>query len=189
MNGINKSFIMLDGTEIIDRNIAELKKQFSEITIITNRADDFINYSQTCKIASDIIPEKGPLGGIYTALKLCKTDAILVMPCDMPFIQEEIISKLIEKFRTSNADVVCLKSKFGIEPLVGIYSTKIINKIEQCLLSQGSHSSWKFVKTQNSSYVNFEKDNFLININSPIDLIDAEIVLNTNKSSSNKIAE
>lgn len=42
-------------------------------------------------IRRDCVPKCGPLGGIYTALKTTKADAIFFLACDMPLVTTELI--------------------------------------------------------------------------------------------------
>ena len=37
-------------------------------------------------VRKDLVPPCGPLGGIYTAMKRSRADALLFLSCDMPFV-------------------------------------------------------------------------------------------------------
>ncbi|HUD84550.1 MAG TPA: molybdenum cofactor guanylyltransferase [Candidatus Saccharimonadales bacterium] len=47
-------------------------------------------------IRRDIVPRCGPLGGVYTALKTTRYDAVLFLACDMPFITGELIGRFLK---------------------------------------------------------------------------------------------
>lgn len=49
-------------------------------------------------ISRDLVPRCGPLGGIFTALKTTRADAVLFLACDMPFVSTELLELLLEKF-------------------------------------------------------------------------------------------
>lgn len=49
-------------------------------------------------IRRDCVPKCGPLGGIYTALKTTKADAVLFLACDMPFVSAELIEFMLRKW-------------------------------------------------------------------------------------------
>ena len=43
----------------------------------------------------DRLPGLGPLGGVETALRRAKADRILFLSCDMPFLQPDLVDKLL----------------------------------------------------------------------------------------------
>ena len=47
-------------------------------------------------IRRDIIPRCGPLGGVYTALKTTRYDAVLFLACDMPLITSGLIGRFLK---------------------------------------------------------------------------------------------
>ena len=49
-------------------------------------------------IRRDLISRCGPLGGIYTALKTTRADAVLFLACDMPFLSEKLLADLLKRF-------------------------------------------------------------------------------------------
>jgi molybdenum cofactor guanylyltransferase len=42
----------------------------------------------------DVYPESGPLGALLTALQMCKTERLMTLPCDVPFIDEGTCRRL-----------------------------------------------------------------------------------------------
>ena len=49
------------------------------------------------KVASDIEPGKGPLGGIYTGLKTSTTRLNLVVAGDMPFLNRNLLRQMLKQ--------------------------------------------------------------------------------------------
>jgi len=56
-------------------------------------------------IRRDLVPRCGPLGGVYTALKTSRAEAVLFLACDMPFITIELIGKLERSSRAGHLAV------------------------------------------------------------------------------------
>src|SRR5690242_4227965 len=50
-------------------------------------------------IRRDCVPKCGPLGGIYTALRTTRADAVLFLACDMPFVTTELIHFVLQQVR------------------------------------------------------------------------------------------
>jgi len=48
-------------------------------------------------IRRDRVPQCGPIGGIYTGLKSARTDFVLFLACDMPFVSAELIRFLFQQ--------------------------------------------------------------------------------------------
>jgi len=48
-------------------------------------------------IRRDLVPHCGPLGGIYTALKTTEAVCVLFLPCDMPFIEGELLKTMKDR--------------------------------------------------------------------------------------------
>ncbi len=52
-------------------------------------------------ICKDLVARCGPLGGIYTALKTTRAEAVLFLACDMPFVSPEFLQKLARRLTKS----------------------------------------------------------------------------------------
>lgn len=92
--GRDKAFVELGGKTMIERVIersAELGQ--SETILITNIPDDYRHLDMP--MFTDVLPDKGSLGGIYTALTVAEGPHVLVLACDMPFISTGMLRYMI----------------------------------------------------------------------------------------------
>lgn len=75
----------------------------------------------------DRYSEIGPLGGIVTALEMLKeekgkdTPGLLVLPCDLPFMDAKLVEALLSAFTNTGCPVV-LEAKGRLNPLIAIYT-------------------------------------------------------------------
>ena len=53
----------------------------------------------------DLFPDRGPLGGIYTALVSCRAQWALVASCDIPAVERRLFTMLLEN-RTEEVDII-----------------------------------------------------------------------------------
>ncbi len=127
--GIEKAFLAVGNKPIILRQIENLRKIFSEIIIVTNKPRLYKNLN--AKIVSDIIPAKGPLGGLYTGLLFSNNIYNFVIACDMPFVDRTTILNFF-KFLTKQ-DIVVPEHNGRIEPLFAFYSKNCLGYIEKNL--------------------------------------------------------
>jgi len=49
-------------------------------------------------IRKDLVPRCGPLGGISSALKTTGAEAVLIVPCDTPFLSAALLRRFLVKF-------------------------------------------------------------------------------------------
>jgi len=61
-------------------------------------------------IRRDLLPSLGPVGGVHAALASTRTDAIVFLACDMPFVEVDLIERIIETWRRGS-DAVFSKGK------------------------------------------------------------------------------
>ncbi len=84
------------------------------------------------KLVPDCIPDCGPLGGIYSVLRVCDCEALLVVPCDMPFFSIKLVRLLLAEHE--GEPVLYLQDWEEREyPLCGIYTKDCIPVIEKML--------------------------------------------------------
>lgn len=139
--GVHKALLKLNGETIIENIIKRMLLLFDEVKVITNAKEIFnaLAYTNTNKIyrrnrtsieiLPDIIPNKGPLGGIYSGLVYSKTKYNFIVACDMPFINTELVKYMMRNVR--NYDIIVPRTSKGYEPLHAIYSKNCIRYIER----------------------------------------------------------
>ena len=82
--GQNKALMPLGDQRLIDRVVAVLHEVFANLLMVTNSPEVYADLD--LPIVADIYPDKGSLGGIYSAIYHAPTPYCLVVACDMPFL-------------------------------------------------------------------------------------------------------
>jgi molybdopterin-guanine dinucleotide biosynthesis protein A len=127
--GVNKAFIEIQGKRIIDSIVKLLSILFPEVIIVTNTPLDYACIN--ARIVTDIFPQKGSLGGIYTGLFYSSHPYSLVVACDMPFLRREVIEYMTGKIGSN--DVVIPHLSDGYHPLHAIYSRRCLPFMERLI--------------------------------------------------------
>ncbi len=83
------------------------------------------------KIIEDIVPDRGSLGGIFTALSVAKGEYVFVFGADMPFLNVELIKYMITV--TDKHDIIIPRWSKGIEPLHAVYRKSLIPNIKSLI--------------------------------------------------------
>lgn len=69
-------------------------------------------------IRRDLVARCGPLGGVFTALKTTRADAVLFLSCDMPFITAELLNRMRERLRPATRAVFVRHERWGFPFLI-----------------------------------------------------------------------
>jgi molybdopterin-guanine dinucleotide biosynthesis protein A len=117
--GQDKALLPFLGRPLIARVINRVKSLGEELIITTNQPDDYLRFG--VPLYSDVLPGYGALGGLYTALSVCRYPVVIVVACDMPFVNADILALTIERLQASDADVVIPKTENGYEPFHAVY--------------------------------------------------------------------
>ena len=88
-------------------------------------------------IRRDLVPRCGPLGGIYTALRGARADAVLLLACDMPFVSAALLRSLPRHLRhNTTAATVMLDGQPGFPLLLRTSALPVVaDQIQRSRLS------------------------------------------------------
>jgi len=124
-----KGLVLFQEKPFIEHIIQAILPITDQIKLITaSKEYDYLPYEKI----GDIISEKGPLGGIYTALSHSETEFNMILSCDIPLISTELLKELISK-HTQEAGITIFESESRLHPLIGIYSKKILPIIKSAI--------------------------------------------------------
>jgi molybdenum cofactor guanylyltransferase len=73
------------------------------------------------RVIPDLIPDAGPLGGVYTALTDSQADWNLIVACDMPDVTAGLFEELFRAAEGSAADCVVPGKSGQLHPLCAVY--------------------------------------------------------------------
>lgn len=129
--GTDKAFVKLDDKPLIQHVIdctANLGQ--SETLLVTNRLEDYAHLG--LPMYTDVQPEKGSLGGIYTALMYAETPLTLVVACDMPFLNPDLLKFMIAK-ASEDIDIVVPRVDGYPQGLHAVYRKTCLEPIAEQL--------------------------------------------------------
>ena len=103
--GRDKSALLVDGQPLWQHQLATLRATDPAELFISGKSDGpYANCG--VEILADEFPDHGPLGGIVTALRHCKSDRLLVLAVDMPAMTSAFLRTLLEQSRRHAKGVV-----------------------------------------------------------------------------------
>ena len=137
------------------------------------------NLSEKKDEISDKFINLGPFGGICSAFQKDPNAAWFVLATDVPFVDKNLITRLLEKRNPSKvATAIKGKGKEFVEPLITIYEPKAYPILLQ-YLAQGYSCPRKMLINSDVEIVEVE-DFFIRNINTPEEFELAKKEINKN---------
>jgi molybdopterin-guanine dinucleotide biosynthesis protein A len=149
--GRPKALLPYQGTTMINYVADTVRDLFNEIFLVANEPELYADLG--LDLVKDILPHRGPLGGILSGLLVASNHYSFVLACDMPFVDRRLIREMT--MRRHGSDVLVLMHKNGIEPLIGIYSKTCIKPLEEALFA-GEPSLHDFVSGLNATAFQYE---------------------------------
>ena len=163
LGGVNKATLRIGTLEIIDRQLPVLRAFAADVFVVGR--DDPAWSSRGLDVVADELPDAGPLGGIYTAIRHSPAERTLVVACDMPFLSRAFLERLAA---VGGADLVIPRSARGYEPLCAIYSRACENEIRG-RLARGEYEASKLPAGIRVAEVGVDDDLSVVNVNTPHD--------------------
>ena len=135
--GHSKPQVIVGEKNLFQRVLYGISFITGDIIVVTSGRESFpwlTGYSKH-KVVTDIYPGSGPLGGIFTGLTVSKSLYNLVVACDMPFLNQALLSYMIAC--AAGFDLVIPRLGDMVEPLHAVYSKGCSASMEH-LLKQGN---------------------------------------------------
>jgi molybdopterin-guanine dinucleotide biosynthesis protein A len=177
--GQNKALMPFCGEALIHRVLRRVSGLADELFITAQKPENlqFLGLP----VIADIFPGKGPLGGLYTALATAANAAVIVVACDMPFVNPRLLLAECDLLFATQADAVIPVSPFGLEPLHAVYRREACLSAVQKALHTGQLrlSAWiseiQVRQMTLAEVAQYDPDfRAFINVNSPLEYKQAE---------------
>ena len=178
--GEDKSNIRLGNKTLLDHTIDKIEKEFSEVLIISNNKEYNFKNKKIYIVKDCIEGQLGPLVGILTAMKWVNENKknykwIASFPCDTPFFDTKLISKLKLKTKETSKKLIFLNSDKKRHNIFGIWSMDLIETLEKDIKNSFRKVEiWADKVGYESININTEKFDRFLNINTKEDFEKAK---------------
>jgi molybdopterin-guanine dinucleotide biosynthesis protein A len=129
--GKDKALERIGGRTLIERVIDGLVPLTTEVLVVVAQPEQAAAFRlpPSVRVVSDRYPGKGSLGGIFTGLDASTEAWSLVVACDMPFLNGELLRHLMGE--SSDVDAVVPLLGGQPEPLHALYSKACLAPMER----------------------------------------------------------
>lgn len=165
--GCDKAMLRLEGKTFLERIALQLD-DFDEMLLSVDDAEHYTDCQLPMVV--DQFPERGPIGGLYSALRTCRSDWLFVISCDVPLFKRDL-AEYLTSFVTDDYDAYVIATRDGwLQPLCAVYS-KWAADILEAQIGSGNHSlidaltqmRTKVIPLRHTAY----PDEMVRNINTP----------------------
>lgn len=115
--GRDKSRLVVGGRTIIVRQLDVLQQVAGEVLIVGPTDGRFADVG--VPVHADRVAGGGALGGLVTALEVARADRVIVVACDLPFLEASVLARLVEL--AEGHDAAWVRGARGPEPLIACY--------------------------------------------------------------------
>jgi molybdopterin-guanine dinucleotide biosynthesis protein A len=181
--GQDKALVEVAGRPLVERVVEVLRPLADEIVLVTPSPERLVWLGLPA--VDDIYPGIGTLGGLHAGLKAIANPYGLVVGCDMPFLNRDLLAYMIS--RAVGAEVVMPRVGRFYEPLHAIYARSVLPVLEQRILD-GQRRIRQACAGLRTRYIGedeiaaYDPDHLsFFNVNTPEDLVRARALLEAEK--------
>jgi len=177
--GRDKALLPLGGMPLIEHVLRRVEGLGDEVLITTNRPEDYAFLGM--RLVEDRRPGTGALHGLLTALEAARGARVLLVGCDMPFVNRSLLEHMLAI--STDAEVVIPRRGGKLQPLHAIYSKTCAEPVSQALEAGEKRMISFFPRIQariveQDTLDQYDPDGLsFFNVNTPEELAQAERLL------------
>ena len=130
--GEDKRYLVVGEQTLLERGLGVLRSMFHEVLVVI--AQDSAPLDIDARVVRDLVPDCGSLGGIYTGLTQATTPYIFAVACDMPFLNQAVITQFTN--RRDTADIVMARLATRLHPMHALYGKGCLSAMEQMIVAR-----------------------------------------------------
>lgn len=146
--GQDKALLPFLGEPLIVRVIRRVQSIADEILITTNYPENYRFLD--VPLVSDPIPDRGALGGLYTALDAAQGEFVGIVACDMPFLNPNLLVYALGQAQQYSADAAIPGTEKGLEPIHAVYRKATCLPVVKKALDAGK---WRMISWHNEAQI------------------------------------
>jgi len=152
--GGDKGLRLLHGRALLDWVLDKVRPHSAEILLSLNT--DNQNYvREGCRIIKDIENNVGPLAGLQAALHHARHEWVASVPCDTPFLPDDLLPQLLAALQHSDAEVAVAAQGGQRHPTIALYRKNVSKKLD-IFLSKGQRKVGDWLNTLKVREVPFD---------------------------------
>jgi molybdopterin-guanine dinucleotide biosynthesis protein A len=174
--GTDKSQLLINEKTFTQHIANTLFQVTDSVTLVGHAVAD-----PRLKVAKDVYPGWGALGGLHAALNACTTQWALIIACDLPFVTGALFVQLDKKRREQEYEaVVPIQPDDRPQPLCAFYRVDPCLRLAGELIESGKRRPLDLIERVKTRWVAYSElkeleqaEKFFVNINTLEDYYEA----------------
>lgn len=135
LGGQDKGLVHYKDKPLIEHVIQRIQPQVNHILLNANRnLETYATYGFPL-IRDELSDFQGPLAGLITAMKTVQTSHIITLPCDGPFLPNDLVSRmlneLIKSSKSLDNTIMVAHTGERLQPVYALIPVSLLANLEQ----------------------------------------------------------
>ncbi|MBI2095956.1 MAG: molybdenum cofactor guanylyltransferase [Candidatus Omnitrophica bacterium] len=167
--GSNKAVARYQGIRLVERAVSLLNELSLKPVVAVQKGTGYPFLK--CATIDDRLPDRGPLGGLYTAMTVFRNTSFLALTCDMPALTRPVLSELLSRHTPEFLATAYRTQDERVQPFPGVYGPLLLGTIREKLKTNSLSVYDLLDKTPRKQFILWRGDGRIFtNINSARDL-------------------
>lgn len=144
----NKCLMEIEGISLFKGIADTFDKVLGKTVISTNQPEVMFRFGKV--LIGDLLPERGPMTGIFSAMVCMDSDSFFVTACDMPFPNEQLIRYMVASEWEGDALVPIFQGE--PQPLFAVYKRRLIERL-YAKITMGNKGMKRFLSETDTFFI------------------------------------
>ena len=137
MGGIDKGLLPFRGRSLVEWVLDRIEPQVAEVLISANQnLDRYLAFGHPV-LTDRVAGFAGPLAGLHAGLCLARSDLVIMVPCDSPFLPADLVERMAQALNDSRADVAVARTGDQRHPVVCLCRSGVLANLTAFLEAGG----------------------------------------------------
>jgi len=137
MGGVDKGLLPFHGKPLVAHVLERLRPQVAEILLNANREIETYQAFGYPVISDAIGGFSGPLAGLHCGMTAGQTPLVVTVPCDSPFLPNDLVQRLLLGLEQQQADLAVAKTGDQPHPVFCLCRTTLLPNLTRFLEGGG----------------------------------------------------
>jgi molybdopterin-guanine dinucleotide biosynthesis protein A len=137
MGGMDKGLLPFRGRSLVEWVLDVIEPQVAEVLISANQ-----NLDRYLALGHPVLTDRvtgfaGPLAGLHAGLCLARSDLVIMVPCDSPFLPADLVQRMTRALLNSEADVAVARTGDQRHPVFCLCRASVLSNLTAFLEAGG----------------------------------------------------